>query len=388
MKRSAPLCIVMTILLLLAALSGCAATKLAGRIGDREIQVYQLENMFRQYESYASSYYGYDLTTEEGLNGFQDYLIDALLSSEAQVYMAEQAGVELTDEERATAKENAAAAFDEFYQEHLNAAKQSGAADVTAYANQLLTDTLEANKTTLSAYKKTLIEAEENAIRVDKHQDRLLAENAPTDEEIQASYDERAAEQKELFDATPSMYFTYLQYAQYGYMDAPVYVPEGMFYVRHILVADLATAVDLLARIESGEDFEALLAEYNIDPGMQSDAYAEGYIIGQGAETFYRAAFAEAALALQNEGDVSDIVETDDGFHIIKRLKDAAPGPAEITEDDRTAIRQSLENAYLNGLIEEAMQQVERFPENYRFIGRTGLVDATPEPAATSTPAN
>ena len=75
-----------------------------------------------------------------------------------------------------------------------------------------------------------------------------------------------------------------------------------------------ATAQETLERVNSGESFEDVMNEVSEDPGLAS--YPNGYVFieGQMLQPFY-----EAAKAL-DEGEVSDIVETDAGYHIIKRL--------------------------------------------------------------------
>ena len=59
--------------------------------------------------------------------------------------------------------------------------------------------------------------------------------------------------QKELAE-DPSYYFVMENFYNYGYTYMPLYVPEGFFYVRQILVADEETANTVLEKIEAGED--------------------------------------------------------------------------------------------------------------------------------------
>lgn len=75
-----------------------------------------------------------------------------------------------------------------------------------------------------------------------------------------------------------------------------------------------ATAQDIAVRAQSGEDFDALIKEYNEDPGMESNK--DGYVFTEGTmvDEFY-----QGTLALE-EGGVSDPVESSYGWHIIQRL--------------------------------------------------------------------
>lgn len=75
---------------------------------------------------------------------------------------------------------------------------------------------------------------------------------------------------------------------------------------------ELARAEEVLARIEAGESFDDLMAEYNEDPGEPAEGYT--FTTGEMVQEFEDAAFA------LEEGEVSGIVETPYGYHIIKRL--------------------------------------------------------------------
>ena len=78
--------------------------------------------------------------------------------------------------------------------------------------------------------------------------------------------------------------------------------------------AALAVAEEVLGKAKAGESFDTLVAEYNEDPGMISNP--DGYIFtyGQMVEPFEKASFA------LKEDEISGIVETEYGYHIIKRL--------------------------------------------------------------------
>ncbi|MCM3712631.1 peptidylprolyl isomerase [Halalkalibacter oceani] len=80
----------------------------------------------------------------------------------------------------------------------------------------------------------------------------------------------------------------------------------------HILVEDEATAQEVLDKLEAGEDFAALAEEYSID-GSAANGGELGYF-GKGRMV---APFEEAAFSLE-VGEISEPVESDYGFHIIK----------------------------------------------------------------------
>lgn len=369
---------VAAILAALLLLSGCAANKTAAKVGDRKLTVQEVRNAFENNLSYAS-YYGYDTTTEAGVEEYQDYIVDSLIATLVSSYQAKQAGVTLTDEELRNAKAGAQASYDDLYNEFLDQAVSAGATDANAYANQLLTDALVRNNLTVSKLKKQYELDTIDSMLITKHKELLLADVQKTEDEMRADYEEAQAEQKKLFDEEPAVYFTYESYAAYGYTDAPSYIPEGFIRVKHILVEDEQTAKDVKARIDAGEDFDALLEEFNTDPGMASSP--DGYIVGEGAN--FVEPFLTAALALENDGDISEPVESEYGWHIVKRLgiQESRLIPFEEVKDTYIPTKQAEidSNTYqdiLQGWLNDA-SLVTRYPETYRSIGKEYVLPVT-----------
>ena len=101
-----------------------------------------------------------------------------------------------------------------------------------------------------------------------------------------------------------------------------------------------AIIAEIYEKIEAGEDFDALIEEYGEDPGMQSEPYkTEGYILSEANASDYYEEFSEAALALENEGDITpEAVESTSGKHIIKKL-----GPVEAKTISLDEVREKIE---------------------------------------------
>ncbi len=96
---------------------------------------------------------------------------------------------------------------------------------------------------------------------------------------------------------------------------------------KHILIMETeddsakTLAEEILAKLEKNpEDFDKLMAEYSEDPG--SKTYPEGYIFREGdmVPEFYNGALALA------EGEISDVVKSQYGYHIIKKVADYENG--------------------------------------------------------------
>ncbi|MBX3233883.1 MAG: peptidyl-prolyl cis-trans isomerase [Labilithrix sp.] len=73
-------------------------------------------------------------------------------------------------------------------------------------------------------------------------------------------------------------------------------------------------AEEVLAKAKEGTDFSTLVAKYSEDPGSKTRQGS----LGKFTREKMTKPFSDAAFALPVDG-ISDIVETDFGFHIIKR---------------------------------------------------------------------
>ena len=112
---------------------------------------------------------------------------------------------------------------------------------------------------------------------------------------------------------------------------------------RHILIetgsdgaAAKQRAAGLLARVQAGEDFAKLARENSDDPGSKG----EGGELGWAGREAYVGPFADALFALQ-PGQVSALVETQFGYHIIQ-LEEVRPATQRSFED----VRSELETEY------------------------------------------
>ncbi|HMQ25914.1 MAG TPA: peptidylprolyl isomerase [Acidimicrobiales bacterium] len=143
-------------------------------------------------------------------------------------------------------------------------------------------------------------------------------ENAATDEEVRAFYDENQSQ----FDQRC---------------------------VSHILVDDEATATDLLSQLEGGADFATLAQANSTDTGSAT----QGGDLGCQAAGAFVPEF-EAAIDEATEGEVFGPVETEFGFHLLLVESKGVQPFAEVEEQ----IRQQLEDpgvSPLDAFINEAL---------------------------------
>ncbi len=80
----------------------------------------------------------------------------------------------------------------------------------------------------------------------------------------------------------------------------------------HILIKDRSLAQDLLRRIRQGQNFEALARDFSTCPSKSKGGDLGWFGPGKMVPAF------EAAVKRMGIGSVSDIVQTQFGFHIIK----------------------------------------------------------------------
>lgn len=100
--------------------------------------------------------------------------------------------------------------------------------------------------------------------------------------------------------------------AQTYYKNNPSFFMQEEVSARHILVEEQTTAEEILQKIDQGEDFIDLVALYSIEPGAADRGGDLGYF--QRGDMLPE--FEEAAFSLE-PGEISGIVETRHGYHII-----------------------------------------------------------------------
>ena len=144
-------------------------------------------------------------------------------------------------------------------------------------------------------------------------------------------------ENNDLYDQLQELYFGEDSGSYPTDAEVNAYLDEnGYFHVKHILLMTIdqdtsepleeeaiaqkkATADDLLAQLQASEDpitlFDQLMNQHSEDSGLLLNP--EGYIFS--ASDSLVGGFREAALEL-SVGEISDVVETDYGYHIMLRL--------------------------------------------------------------------
>jgi len=136
--------------------------------------------------------------------------------------------------------------------------------------------------------------------------------------------------------------------------------------VRHIVVRTLEEAKEIKKRLEQGEDFVELAKRYSISPSGKWGGDL-GYIQrGQVGKEFEKAAF-----SLKRPGEISDIVKTTFGYHII-RLEDRKPPRQLSFEEVRDKIIQKLKEQKKQKALEDYLKKVKK---QYKIVINEKLLE-------------
>ncbi|HEX2841935.1 peptidylprolyl isomerase [Hyphomicrobium sp.] len=120
--------------------------------------------------------------------------------------------------------------------------------------------------------------------------------------------------------------------------------PEDEVEARHILVESEEKAKEVLEKVNKGDDFAKLAAEYSTDPGSKADGGKLGYF----SKGMMVKEFEDAAFALK-KGEVSKPVKSKFGWHVIK-VEDRRVKPLPTFEEVKGQI--------VNSMVQQNGQQV------------------------------
>lgn len=147
----------------------------------------------------------------------------------------------------------------------------------------------------------------------------------------------------------------------------------------HILVKTEKEAKDILAKLKSGGNFEELAKKYSVDSSA-----AKGGDLGWFGKGSMVPVFEKAALALK-EGQISGIVKSDFGFHIIKLTGKRPAGIRpfeEVKEQIKGAIMPTKQQEVFQKIKEE-LKKTAKITVKEDVLNSIGGKQETPAPAPT-----
>lgn len=318
--------------ILLSACGGVSSDQLAKVNG----QVITKDDFKRTLSLYSPSYelqFGptvWEMEIEPGVTfaqKFQEEIYEKMITDKVIEQVAVEEGIAVTDEE--VAKD-----FEEL--------------STTLKQEEAFVKMMEENKID-DEYLKAQIKKDKT---IQKFLDKKMEESKVTEEEAKKYYDEH------IDDFTKSE--VKASHILISTRDAATQAPLS----DEEKAKKKEEAEAILKQAKSGKNFAELAQQHSEDPGSAKLGGDLGYFDKKRMVP----EFTEAAFALK-VGEVSDLVETEYGYHIIK-LIDKKEAEVESFESVKQSIKENLEYDKYNALVEElkGKAKIERSEENLKKV--------------------
>ena len=314
----------------------------------------EFDQMLDSYISYYAQYgYEMDEYDTELQNAVAQETVYSKLSQLVAERYAKDNGFVLTAEAEAELAAKAEATMDnmrEYYATYLASYGLSGD-DLTAAVEQEIA---------ASGYSVDyLVESGKLAAVLEYIYEMHTADVTVTAEEVKAAFDAKIETAKATYADVDAYISAFLNGEEI------LYTPEGMRNVQVLFInptddaapetTGKAKAEAAKAEIAAGKDFVEVMIAYS-DEGLTEDVLKMGYAITEGSVS-YSEEFVAAAMALQNVGDVTDVVETEYGYFIIKYVADMPAGAVSFEEREALETEEAL-NAKKETVYGAAIDQI------------------------------
>lgn len=375
---------------------GCSNGLVVGSVNGHRIY----ESDIKELMEYYFQMYGVTDPSDETYADFSAQVVELSLEMAVKNQIvklkAEELGLSsLSDEEKAevekTVDDNIQSWKDAYYEDAKSANPDGTEEDWQKTAQETLdTEMKEADLT-----RDLLIQRQTDYVIEKKVYDSVTADVSVTDEEIQTEYDTRVAEMKENYTETPA---NYEQDTMYG--STIYYNPAGFRKIKHILISfesDDATEITTLQNSGDTEGAEkakqtalshiqekaqGILNQLkkdgsNFDEIMKNNTDDTGsglYYVGNlGDDTSYEASFTKAALALKKPGEISGLVASSYGYHILYYVEDVKEGAVPLADVKEYTKEQLLSTKKQNVYAD----QLEQWKSEYTVETYADRVDLT-----------
>lgn len=311
----------LALIVLAAILAGCGMVRvnpevdnntIVAKVSGEEIKKEEFNKMFNVFKAQYEQQFGTEVWEQE-LEGrkfgdvAREKLLDMLIDEKLQLHKAAEIGIVATDDEVNSQIENAKKYFDS--EEKFNEFLKGQSIDLEYFKGSV---------------RKELV--------INKLTDKLTEKVAVTDEEIKAYYD---THQDEFVSVKAS----------------------------HILLETKEEAEKMLQKVKAGESFAELAKQNSKDPSAKENSGGLDYFRhGDMVEPFEKAAFA------LKPGEISDIVQTDFGFHIIKVEDRKLDKFEDVKEQLKGKLLYDKKSVEYNKLLEEMRKnsEIEKFIKNLK----------------------
>ena len=341
------------------------------------------EEYDQQLAAYIAYYTQYGYTVDEYDQEFQANVaqetVQMKLSQAIVRHYAEQNGYVLTAEKEEELTAQVQTALDnlrEYYESYLSYYGYTGDELAQAVEEEMANSGYTEEALTESAYLKDIL---------DCIYEKATADISVTEEEVKEAFDAKIASQKESYADIDSFINDYVNDSEILYTPENVRLMECIYIAKvdgeateeeatreeatsdeAANIAELsgyAKAKAVVAAIRGGEDFEEAMKAYNEDSSTE-EQMMRGYPVAAESQ-LYGEEFSAGAMALENVGDVSDIITTDYGYFILRYAKDLTAGEADFESRKDAETEETLSNkkndaytAFINQILDEANMQL------------------------------
>ena len=358
----------------------------------------EFDQMLIQYVAYYAQYgYSVDEYDTELQASVAQETVQSKLSTAIVRHYAAQNGYELTEEKKAELLAQVQTTLDntrEYLESYLSA---------YGYTGDELTAAVEDQLAQAGYTEESLMESAELNDVLNFIYEKATADVTVTEEEVKEAFDAKVAEQKETYADVDSFINDYVNENEILYTPENVRLMECIYIAKvdgeatedeatkaeatpeeSADIAELsgyAKAKAVAASIAGGADFEEAMKAYNEDSSTE-EQMLRGYPVAEGSQ-LYGEEFIAGALALENVGDVSDVITTDYGYFILRYAKDLETGEVDFESRKETETEEALTNKkndayteYVNKVLDEADMQIGDLSKLYHvYVGEA--VEAT-----------
>lgn len=370
---------ILTAAALLLGITGCSSEtlKTGSLVAWSKADVPEKERLNILYEEFEKEYLftldynnidAKDNTLEEFRKKYRESVINNLVTEKILLYVAWENGIDastLTSEQLSTVEKTVQAGLESWYDSFKSQAQSELGSNATE--QEIRTRSIELFREYLKGFNLTeddFYTWETNIQIKQLLYDKLLGDIDVTQEEIEAMYQNILKEAKDAYESSPAYYE---QYDEYQYF----FIPEDSRLIKHILfmldpedinqieslrevgndkkadalleekLAEIKPkAEEVLKKLQDGADFDTLMKEHSQDPGLE--AYPDGYLIVPNS-TRWVESFYKTSISLEKVGDISGLVNSDYGYHIIQYAADRT-----LTDEDKKEGMEMAKSIALN----------------------------------------
>lgn len=272
------------------------------KVGDLKVTRGEVDEIADPYLSQLGEGYENNPDVAEQVKGLRTQALNLLVEQKIMIQKAKELGLEPTQEE-----------IDTGVTEYIEGLKEQLGGE------EAFTKALEEIDLTLEEYTAKLNESIKVNLSTNKVTEEIFKDINTSDDELKTYYDEHLDSFREAN-------------------------------VSHILIKDEAKAKEIRERAVNGEDFAALAKEFSEDTGTKENGGSLGTTTYD--TTKYVPEFTEGFKKLK-EGEISDLVKSDYGYHIIK----VTDYKEKSFDESKQTIKSTLENTEKNELYTTTIEQ-------------------------------